>query len=77
MERNAETGSSRAQDAEVVWTADDVARFLGVDLKGVYNAARRGEIPHRRIGRRVVFLRSALLDWLRSNSAPAARKGKP
>jgi excisionase family DNA binding protein len=49
--------------------ADEVATMLGIDRKTVYEAAGRGQIPHRRIGRRVVFSRSALLDWLTCKSA--------
>ncbi|HKA87336.1 MAG TPA: helix-turn-helix domain-containing protein [Haliangiales bacterium] len=51
-------------DREVM-TADEVAAFLGVDRKTVYEAAWRGEMPHRRIGRRLLFSRAALVDWLR------------
>lgn len=31
-------------------TADEVAQLLGVDRKTIYAAARRNEIPHRRLG---------------------------
>jgi excisionase family DNA binding protein len=47
-----------------VLTADEVASILRVDRKTVYDAAARGEIPHRRLGKRLVFSRAALLDWL-------------
>jgi len=48
-----------------VITADEVAEFLGLDRKTVYEAAWRAELPHRRIGRRLLFSRAALVDWLR------------
>ncbi len=44
--------------------ADEVALWLGVDRKTVYNAAARGEIPHRRLGKRLLFSRTALVSWL-------------
>jgi excisionase family DNA binding protein len=47
-----------------VLTADEVAGILRVDRKTVYDAAGRGEMPHRRLGKRMVFSRAALLDWL-------------
>jgi excisionase family DNA binding protein len=47
-----------------VLTADEVAGLLRVDRKTVYDAAGRGELPHRRLGKRLVFSRAALLDWL-------------
>lgn len=45
-------------------TAEEVAKFLGVDRKTVYEAAGRGEIPARRLGRRLLFSRTALVEWL-------------
>ena len=35
-----------------------------------YEAAARGEIPHRRVGRRLIFERSCMLRWLRQ-AAPS------
>lgn len=55
-------GSLRmATEIEII-TADDVANLLGVNRKTIYEAAERGEIPHRRLGRRLLFERSA---WIR------------
>jgi excisionase family DNA binding protein len=48
---------------EVV-SVDEVAQWFGVDRKTVYNAAARGEIPHRRLGKRLLFSRAALVSWL-------------
>ena len=47
-----------------VLTATEAAELLGCDRKSVYDAAGRHEIPHQRLGRRVIFSRKALLDWL-------------
>ena len=47
-----------------IMTAEEVAGFLGIGRNSVYDAAGRQEIPHRRIGRRLLFSRSALLEWL-------------
>ena len=47
-----------------VMTADDVAVFLGVDRKTVYDFDGRGVIPHRRLGKRMLFSRSGLVSWL-------------
>jgi excisionase family DNA binding protein len=57
------TMSSRDDHAEVM-SADEVAAFLRVDRKTVYDYAGRGEIPFRRLGRRLLFSRSALVSWL-------------
>lgn len=47
-----------------VMTADQVAELLGVDRNTVYDKANRGQIPCRRLGRRILFGRRAILDWL-------------
>lgn len=55
--------------AEVL-TVEQVAELLGLGRNTVYDAANRGEIPHRRIGRRLIFSRTAVLDWL-AHKTPA------
>ncbi len=60
-----------------VMTADDVAAFLGVDRNTVYDFAGRGVIPHRRLGKRLLFRRGAVVSWLDSSlcKATSTRKG--
>ena len=53
-----------ASTMEDIMTADEVATFLRVDRKTVYNAAARGKLPHRRLGKRLLFSRQALQEWL-------------
>jgi excisionase family DNA binding protein len=60
-------------DPEVM-DADELAAFIGVDRKTVYDYAGRGEIPHRRLGKRLLFSRSAIVAWLGSCKA-ASREG--
>lgn len=50
--------------AAEVMSVDEVAEMLGVDKKTVYDKANRGQIPCRRLGRRMLFGRRAILDWL-------------
>ena len=49
-----------------VMTVREVAAFLRLDRKTVYDAAARGELPARRVGRRLVVSRAALVAWLAS-----------
>ncbi len=60
-------------DIEVMG-AEQVAAFLGVDRKTVYEYASRGRIPHRRLGRRLLFSRAALLVWLEGRDTVRACK---
>lgn len=52
-----------------VMTAAEVGEFLRLSRNSVYEAAARGEIPCRRVGRRLVFSRTALVVWLRGEHA--------
>ena len=47
-----------------IMTADEVAEFLRLDRKTVYDFAGRGEIPCQRLGKRILFSRAALVSWL-------------
>jgi excisionase family DNA binding protein len=59
-----------------VMTADEVANFLRCNVKTVYEAAQQKNLPARRVGRRLVILRDALLAWLWSNECvlPSRRR---
>lgn len=67
------TDAAPASDPEVM-DADQLAAFLGVDRKTVYDYAGRGQIPHRRLGKRLLFSRSAIVAWLGPCKA-ASREG--
>lgn len=58
-------GPPPLQAARDAMSADEVAAFLTVDRKTVYAAVLRNEIPHRRLGKRILFSRDALALWLR------------
>lgn len=62
-----------ASDPEVM-NAEDVAAFLGVDRNTVYDYAGRGTIPCRRLGKRLLFHRPALVSWLDPCKAASTRK---
>ena len=54
--------------SEEVMTAKEAAAFLKLSRDSLYAAANRGDIPHRRVGRRMLFSSVALLAWLRGDS---------
>ncbi len=61
----AKSDSSEVSEVSAeVLTVDQVADLLGLGRNTVYEAANRGEIPHRRVGRRLIFSRSAVMQWL-------------
>ncbi len=61
------SGADDAARGDVV-TADEAAAILGVSRWSLYAAANRHEVPHRRLGRRMLFSRRALLLWLEGAS---------
>ena len=48
----------------ITLSIEEVASLLGLGRTAAYEAARRGQIPSRRLGRRVVVPVPALLEWL-------------
>ena len=59
-----------------VLTAREAAALLRLGRDSLYAAANRGEIPHRRVGRRMLFSREALLAWLRGVSPANDESGE-
>lgn len=49
---------------EATITVEQTAELLGLGRTAAYEAARRGEFPTRRLGRRVMVPVPALLEWL-------------
>jgi excisionase family DNA binding protein len=45
-------------------TVEETATLLGLGRTAAYEAARRGDFPTRRLGRRVIVPVPALLEWL-------------
>lgn len=49
-------------------TIEQTARLLGLGRTAAYDAARRGQLPTRRLGRRLLVPIPALLEWLGAQS---------
>ncbi|MFH0899427.1 MAG: helix-turn-helix domain-containing protein [Pseudomonadota bacterium] len=57
-----------------VLSVDEAAVYLGVDRKLVYRGIIKGEIPHARLGRRILLSRRVIDAWLAGQSInPASR----
>lgn len=56
-----------------VLNAEEAAEFLGVDRKTVYEAVARRQLPHRRLGKRILFSKTALLDVAQGRAAARQR----
>jgi excisionase family DNA binding protein len=47
---------------------DEAASLLGISKWLLLQEIKRGNIPHKRVGRRIVLSRQRLLDWLADDS---------
>jgi len=57
----------------VVLTVEEAAEFLRLNVKTLYAAIDMGTVPARKFGKRIVILRDALLDWMRSKARGSSR----
>jgi excisionase family DNA binding protein len=55
-------------DGRLTWTVTEAAHLLGISRASAYEAAHRGELPVRVIGRRMLVPRVALLRLLSERS---------
>lgn len=49
-------------------TVEEVARSLGISRTSAYNAINRNEIPHLRVGGRIVIPRDRFKTWLANST---------
>jgi excisionase family DNA binding protein len=64
-------------NTRLTYSVDEVAAILGISRSTVYECIARGEIPAKRIGRRVIVVRAALEAFLTGpdhSCGPPARR---
>lgn len=71
------TNTAPTIDLEIVMsrttiTVEEAASLLGIGRSAAYEAARRGQLPTRRLGRRLFVPVPAFLDWL--GATPTANR---
>jgi excisionase family DNA binding protein len=67
--------NSSTHDLDHLLTGDEVATLLRTTRKAIYAMVERHQLPGVvRIGRRLLFRRDDLLDWLRQKSAALPKK---
>jgi len=64
------TVGDAVDDDRLTWDVPEAARRLGVSPGYYYRAAKRGELPVKRLGRRLVVPKAALLEVLEKLDAP-------
>lgn len=51
---------------------DELAAYTSLTVRHLHDLTRRGEIPHIRVGKVVVYDRHAIDEWLGSQAVPAS-----
>jgi excisionase family DNA binding protein len=54
-----EVQGTQAGEGRLVWTVEEAGRLLGISRAHAYELVARGELPHVRLGRRVVVPKAA------------------
>lgn len=56
-----------------LWTVQDMAVFLRTTPAAVFKSVERRQIPHIRLGRRILFDPAAVREWLGRHQVPSER----
>jgi excisionase family DNA binding protein len=59
-------------------SAKETAKLLGISERTLFTLTKAGDVPHIRIGRRIMYPRTSLVEWIEQRSAGqnlAARNG--
>ena len=62
------------EQAPDIMTAEEVAAFLRVNIKTVYDSVKAGEIPAVHVMKTIRFSRSALTSWLERGETPQPKR---
>ncbi|WP_226036670.1 helix-turn-helix domain-containing protein [Aquibacillus saliphilus] len=50
-------------------TVKEVAKYLGVHTDTIYDLVREGSFPHIRFGRKILFSKAAIDNWVHEQSS--------
>ncbi len=57
----------RGQEENLTMRAGEVRQMLGIGRNTLYNWCELGIIPHKRVGRVILFSRKRIQEWLYNN----------
>jgi excisionase family DNA binding protein len=64
------------QPERLTYSVEEAAAVLGISRAFAYEAVQRGDIPHLRIGRRILIPRSALQRLVNSADVASAESAR-
>lgn len=53
---------------KLIWTIDEVCLFTTYKRGTIYNLVSNGSIPYRKCGKRLFFVPSEILSWVKGES---------
>jgi excisionase family DNA binding protein len=56
--------------------ARELSELLGVSIDTIYKMTREKEIPHVALGRRVLYRKESIEQWLKENETRITQKSK-
>ena len=74
--KNENTQSASINGKPQFLTVDELAEMLRVKPRTIYEMVSQGRIPYRKVGRRVVFLLTEILEWTTPKLSPAHPQSK-
>ncbi|MDX3976711.1 helix-turn-helix domain-containing protein [Shinella sp.] len=57
--------------ADILKGADEIAEFLGEDVRAIFYAIGKGRIPHFRVGQNIRARKSTLTAWIAGQESGA------
>jgi excisionase family DNA binding protein len=77
---NTEGAEMHEKSPSAMIKPDEALALIGegqISRRAFYNAIGRNEVPHRRLGRRILIPRNAFMQWLRGDfEGGIAREGQ-
>ena len=52
----------------ICYSASEIARITGLSISTIRKLTRKGELPHVKVGRRIVYPVTAIHEWLFANT---------
>jgi excisionase family DNA binding protein len=60
-------GRTAPHDNDFLWGCGAIARYLGITERKAYYLLEENHLPHKKLGRRIVALKSELASFLHSS----------
>ena len=71
QEENSRFDSPRNEDSQLVMSVVEASKFLRYSVSQLYKDVEERRIPFIQKGRRVLFLKKDLIEWLETMRKPA------